>query len=356
MIVFDARHIENCYSGLGRYSASLAIGMSNVVQDELIILVPKQQNYLKRIVEDHISSMNNVRCCAVDIPLYGLRHHFLIGMLDYVRSCSLYVYPHFDAPLTVMRKVVYIIHDTFVLDVKGYLTKNVLLKKIFFLSMHNLQALLSKRAGICVSESTRADIVKRVLTNKKQIGCVLSGLIQFDRTLTARSLRGRYILYVGDRRPHKNLPKMIDIFQKLRRLETFENYSFLIVGSQKEFGQNVERLIELAEGVESISNISDSELNFLYKEAEALFFLTKYEGFGLPILEAWSWGTRIITSDIGAAREIAPKGSLLLDPEGESHLLVNSMKNYLQRDIYIDNPNGELFSWDRAAKEILDFV
>jgi glycosyltransferase involved in cell wall biosynthesis len=356
VILFDARHIENEFSGLGRYTAALAYSVINVldVDVKLVILIPKDKtNSLTQLIRNKVNMHPNVFCEDVSIPLYGLKHHLLTGFLDSFKKCELYIYPHFDVPISVRSKLLYIIHDTFVLDVDKYITKNVFIKKLYFWMTHNYHAFRSKSTGICVSQNTEKDIRKHLVKNDSDIHHVLSGLTRFNEMVDDMDLPSEYILYVGDRRPHKNLQKMISSFLLLKQDPSFGDLHFLIVGSNEEYGCNIQEQIDNNPYILSLTNVSDEELNSLYKNADALYFLTQYEGFGLPILEAWSWGIKIITSNVGASVEIAPKGSLLLNPFTSPELIASAMATYLKNNNPIQDIDNQLFSWDRTAKEVL---
>lgn len=356
MIVFDARHVENEYSGLGRYSAALLISLIEIdLTEKIVILLPKyKNNYLIEKIKLKSFSGGNIEIVETSIALYGFSHHFKIGYLPPVKSCRLFIYPHFDLPLSVRNKSVYIIHDTFVLDVPGYIREKIFLKKMYFFLYHNLLTIRKNKIGICVSENTKKDVLKHILRKNTNIHVALSGLTQFSKKVEKIDLPEKYILYVGDRRPHKNLKKMIEVFKLIKKTSSFDNVFFIIVGNTKDYGENLDSLIGMDVSIIEFSSVSDEQLNFLYKKSLALFFLTKYEGFGLPILEAWFWKRKIITSNIGASAEIAPEGSLLLDPYSPSDLLCLKISDYLESDTIVAKPDYDFFDWKRTAREVIN--
>ena len=358
-IVVDARHLSNEYSGLGRYSASLIFGFLTLDRMiSLVILLPilKVKNSLILVIEDAVSKSATADIEYVDIPLFGLRHHVEIGFLDSVRNADAYIYPHFDVPLSVRKKTLYVCHDTFVLDVDGYITRRVIFKKFYFWLLHNYQALRREATAICISDSTKVDLAQHILKRRGRCSVVRSKLIQFAEASEPFVVPEKFFLYVGDRRPHKNLRHMIEVFSELVKQHKFKDYSFVIAGSDAEYGEGIDDLISKSENVLSLTNVSERRLRFLYEKTECLFFWTKYEGFGLPIYEAWANGRRIVTSNCGGAAEIAPKGSLKIAPTISIADGATVIADYLNRQVQILEMPIDEKDWSLVADVFLKFA
>jgi glycosyltransferase involved in cell wall biosynthesis len=87
---------------------------------------------------------------------------------------------------------------------------------------------------------------------------------------------------------------------------------------------------------------------------QALFFFSKYEGFGLPILEAAHYNKKIITTNISAIPEVAPKNSLLLELEDSDLKCAEHIHHYLKKSVHLNNSEHlKKFTWERAAAEML---
>src|SRR5690606_15685736 len=107
--------------------------------------------------------------------------------------------------------------------------------------------------------------------------------------------------------------------------------------------------------------VTDEELPRLYRNARALLIPSLYEGFGLPIVEAFSQATPVMTSDRGAMREIAGDGALLVNPEDVSELASGLLKltedrGFVGRLKLCAHARARRFCWKRAATQTLDVM
>lgn len=115
-----------------------------------------------------------------------------------------------------------------------------------------------------------------------------------------------YVLFVGTLEPRKNVSRLIKAWQPLQ-----DEVDLLLVG---ESGWDTATLGPLPAHAHLLGRQSDANLSVLYTEAEAVVFPSLDEGFGLPILEAFSFGTPVITSNCGGMAEVAGNAAELVDP------------------------------------------
>ncbi len=124
---------------------------------------------------------------------------------------------------------------------------------------------------------------------------------------------GRYLLYVGNLSAHKNLPLLIEAFDRAR----IEGLRLVLVGSRGERFDEVEAAVERARcgaRIEIRRDVGDAELEGLYRGATALMLPSLYEGFGFTSLEAMARGCPVVASDIPALREVSGEGAMLVPP------------------------------------------
>lgn len=153
-----------------------------------------------------------------------------------------------------------------------------------------------------------------------------------------------YLITVGSG-GRKNTKRLIDAYQKAKR----KNLKLVVVGN---------RTPDLVEerGVISTGFVSDMDLASLYAGAKALVYPSLYEGFGLPVLQAFSSGCPVVTSKETAMEELFGKAAVLIDPykvdsitEGIEEVL-RKPKEYIKKGL----KKSREFSWEKAAKGTLE--
>ena len=171
---------------------------------------------------------------------------------------------------------------------------------------------------------------------------------------------GRYLLCVGALPRHKNLVRMIEAFLQVR--QEFPDLELRIVGrAHPRLGSEDERLPALlsAPGVRKLGYLSDPDLAAAYAGAEVYCYPSLEEGFGLPLLEAMSAGTPVLTSDCSCLPEIAGPSAILVDPYS-----VEAIAAGLRRALLLSpaerKENAEAgrawaarFTWEEAADHYL---
>lgn len=360
-ILFDARHIENVYSGLGRYTFSVLITLiKKGGWQKLEIILDSNNDYSQNPFFKELSSYSTFKITFLNAPLYKFKHHLIVSRYVNESNSDLYFYPHFDAPVFIRKiKVIFVVHDLLPLVVGNYIQKYKKLKQFFFKSVIKINLKKNNTNCISVSKSTREDILKYIDSKcKEKIKVVHEDAFDIsiknfkDNYHVTTVLNLKYLLYIGDRRPHKNLPKMIRIFTLLQKKYNYDGY-FVIAGSEKNFDVDIDGLVSSNEKIKLIGKVSDIELLSLYKNMESLFFISKYEGFGLPIIESARFMKKIITTNTSSCGEIAPENALLINNNDSIDLIGEKVFNYLNSDVKINNINFlKNFSWEKSVSEI----
>ena len=177
-----------------------------------------------------------------------------------------------------------------------------------------------------------------------------------------------YVLYVGNKRPHKNLDRLIEAFAVLLRDE--DPGCDLVIAGRDEPG-DVEtdgqrlraqaRRLGLDGRVRFAGEVAEEALAPLYANAEAFVYLSAYEGFGLPPLEAMACGTPVVALDASSLREVVGEGGVLLDT-AEPAAVARSLRAILtdrslrQRLSERALQQASKFSWDETARAVAEEI
>lgn len=366
-LIFDARHMEFQFTGLGRYTASLLRALldtkTNTYLQVHIVLtsgVDWQNNMHYKTLSD-AGLLVGVDVSFVRWRVFSIGHHTAFARWLNRSKADCYFYPHFDLPFFCRVPSIFVVHDLIPILVKGYIIKNEKIKKEYFKFLLNNSLRISNRC-ITVSNVTRSDVINECgNSNATKVEVVYEGPVicanESERVAVSKCWTDRpYLLYVGDRRPHKRLDRILKIFFKLNEVEVGA-YQLILVGSPINYDYDVDALIENRSDVLVVGNVSDSELASLYKGATSLIFLSDYEGFGLPVVEAAKFNLKMILSDGGALSEISPSHACLIHSSMPDDLVVAEIQKYLLANLDIDC--GEYlkgFSWNSAAKSIFPWA
>ena len=238
------------------------------------------------------------------------------------------------------------------------------IKRFYFPYMIE-RAIKKAESIITISNSTRNDLMNLYPNSKSKIDVTFlaarhinsNSQVKKDKLLFNLTPKS-YFLFVGTIEPRKNLTRLLQAWSELT-LEQRGNLSLVVVGLK---GWMVDDLIKsmddgLEKNINYLNYVSDSDLQILIQEAIALVYPSIYEGFGLPVLEAMSLGTPVITSNIGATQEIANGVAVLVDPMSVSSIkngLLQMMDANLRENLKeIGLRRSGMFSWDNTAKETL---
>ena len=213
---------------------------------------------------------------------------------------------------------------------------------------------------IAISENTKKDIIDIYGVSEEKISVIYHGnsmRVPFDTTLP-NTFPKKYILYVGDRSRYKNFKLFLESVVSI--LQDNDDLNLICIG-----GGEFKRSENIMFNIHEISsklvqyNANDDELAILYTNAAVFVFPSLYEGFGIPILEAFACKCPLVCSNTSSFPEIAKDAAVYFDPNDESSI-TNAIKKVLEdeelRKKIIEKGTIRLedFSWERAVVQTLD--
>ncbi|MBD3279704.1 MAG: glycosyltransferase [Candidatus Pacebacteria bacterium] len=245
------------------------------------------------------------------------------------------------------------------------------------LKMHqrSWQILKERQAQIiAVSKATKKDIIELLGIPSWQISVIPEALPLEVRTTSELldetdyqliksrlKLHQPYLLFVGTREPRKNLIKLIQAWQPLA-----QDYQLIIAGdSGWDLTSDSGAVADLKEvnlnnpQLRFLGFVTDQQLAVLYGEAECLVYPSLYEGFGLPILEAFYHGTPVITSQVPALVEVGGNACEYVDPQDVTAIaqgikkILNETVSAQQKRLKRMIIRLQMFNWDQVGQETI---
>jgi alpha-1,3-rhamnosyl/mannosyltransferase len=183
---------------------------------------------------------------------------------------------------------------------------------------------------------------------------------QIEEVLAKYQLPGGHFLSIGTLQPRKNVGRSIEAYMSLP-LSFRRDHPFVVVGRS---GWGCQKLVESLEqnkygnSVRWLSHLPEEELFALVKSAKALVFPTLFEGFGLPVLEAFAAGLPVISSNMSSIPEVAGDAAILIDPYNPEDIGSAMLEVVNDVDLFVDLSNkgfnrAKEFTWKRTALETL---
>jgi glycosyltransferase involved in cell wall biosynthesis len=230
----------------------------------------------------------------------------------------------------------------------------------------------NSRKIIAVSESTKKDLSELYGINSKT-EIVYHGIDSDYHVINRNNsellkvqkkynLPYKFILYLGNIEPRKNIGSLVDAYCKLRRDNPkFEKYKLVLAGDISTLCRD---LIEKAnksayrKDIIFIGYVDKKDKPFIYNLASLFVYPSHFEGFGLPILEAIACGTPTIAANNSSLPEVAGKAAIIIDPNRPDEIstameavLKDEKIYYHYREIGLEK--AKKFSWKKCAEETL---
>jgi glycosyltransferase involved in cell wall biosynthesis len=360
-IALDLRTATDHFPGIGRYAASLARAMVPLLGDgqELLLLCQSGEGNASKL--KHGAKQ---RVLVVEVPSspFALSQQWTVPSALRRCAASLYHSPYYLMPYRPGVPTVVTIYDLIPL----------LLPKHFALATRVLFRVLTRMAiGAAghiavISEATRRDLLARYRLPAEKVTVIPLAVApgfqpqprEMVRTLCARlDIAGRYVLYVGTDKPHKNLRRLLEAWARLQPT----GLPLVLAGFRNHGYPKLRRLVEelaLDGVVRFLGPVAEEDLPALYSGALVFAFPSEYEGFGLPVLEAMACGVPVLTTTASSLPEVAGDAAVLVDAY-EVEALARGLGELLGREelrrylVEKGLRRAKEFSWERCARETL---
>lgn len=247
-------------------------------------------------------------------------------------------------------------------NAKKIVTEYDLIKEKFY-SKHYLELIEFKKKLyqdvdeiICISESTKQDLIEYYKINEKKITTIHLG-VDNNKNYNEKKIDIKpYILFVGSRARYKNFFNFLRAYSLSNKINS--HFDIICFGGNKFSAEEKKFMKDLQIPKNNIhyKEGNDYDLNFFYKKARMFIYPSLYEGFGLPILEAMNMSCPVACSKSSSFLEVGREAVLYFDPNS-----AESMKDTLEQTLFDDQKINEIkikglkniksFSWKDCAKK-----
>ena len=348
-------------TGVGRYIRNLVVHLQeeDPKNDYLLFIKPQDEKAVKSALTNKRFQYSNV-----DIHWHTLREQMLFGGFLDKQVLDLMHFPYFSLPISYRKPFVVTIHDLIIhqfatgnastLPLPMYAVKRFGFKRVFN------HALRRSEKIIVPLETVKAEVEERFGVERDKVIVTTEGFDHRIKKSVTPSERikkevekGKYFLYVGNAYPHKNVGFLLAAFHEFIR--THPGHRLILV-IKEDFFQEQLQSVTSSESVSFLSDISDSDLGYLYVWAEAFVSSSLMEGFGLPALEAMAVHTPVLLSDIPSFREVCRDAGIYFDPTVKNSLIAGfekiTKRTALQKSEYKEKALERVaeFSWTETAR------
>jgi len=381
-IGIDCRMFGPQNSGLGRYVEQLVLGLGEIDEENEYVLFVRANTALTPL-------KGGVRTVTADMPWYSWQEQVKFKKIIDKEKVDLMHFPHWNVPFFYNKPFVVTVHDLIMYHYpRQEASTHGLIVYWFKDLMHRLvlrHAVKRAKKIIVTSEFTKQDVhqtlgvplEKMIVTYQAPFNLITNNqdTNKFQISNFKFQIDKPFVLYVGNAYPHKNLEGLLKAW-KIFCEKHSTDYQLVLVGKKNFF---YEKLIKKTinqknnKAIEQFNNlaiqqynnivftdyVNDEYLSMLYENASLYVFPSLYEGFGLPPLEAQTFGVPVVSSSATCLPEILGESVLYFDPEN-----YEQMAEVIYRGLTDENLRFELkknasenllrFSWEELVKKTLE--
>lgn len=258
--------------------------------------------------------------------------------------------PGFNAPLGRPCSFSLAVHDLILLEVEA---ERSFAKSLYYQWVVK-PALNNAAIVFTVSDYSRGRIIEWSGISPNKVICVGNGV---DSAFSPEGDRWEnprpYLLYVGNQKPHKNVEGLVAAFAAS---DLKDDFDLLLTGALSDSVAQTISTHGLKDRVRTLGLVAEADLPVLYRSAYAVVMPSRYEGFGLPLLEAMASGTPVLSSNRTSLPEVGGDAVAYFDPD-DLDSFVSGLNSLVDQDICNRLRSAGLerakqFSWDQVAARL----
>jgi glycosyltransferase involved in cell wall biosynthesis len=324
--------------------------------DEFVVFVNRESEQAGLVPARPGMSMARTGVRAVSRPSRLLWEQWMLPRACARARVDVLLNPGFTAPLVGGPPSVTIFHDL------QYRRHPEFFKPADLIAWRLLLAGSVRRSAriVCISESTRADLLRFYRVDPSRVDTVLSGIDDdFRRLRWTPNEDAPYLLTVSTLHPHKNLERLLQALAIAR--QSVPAMRLVLAGLKGFATEPVERAVSklgLTAAVEITGWIPRAHLLDLFRGARAFIYPSLFEGFGLPVGEAMAAGIPVVCSDIPPLREVAGDAALRVDPYATDQLAAAMVRIWQDAELRArftaaGRERAARFDWRETARGLI---
>jgi glycosyltransferase involved in cell wall biosynthesis len=315
-VAIDARKLH--VFGIGTYTRNLLRHLARIDQDNEYVLLCHQPD-----LGIGAQLGTNFRTVLEPSRNYSIGEQFHVPWVLHRERPDVFHAPHYVMPPAVRCRSIVTIHDCIHLMFPQYLPNRA---AYLYAKASMWMAARRSHKILTVSEASKRDIIRFLNVPASKVVVVYNAMDErfgvapseeaIARVRERYQLDHRFVLYVGNIKPHKNLVRLVEAFEQLRA-RGFDDLTLLIIGDEISKLPALRRAVhshKLHKHVRFLGYLPDDTLAVLYRLADVFVFPSLYEGFGLPPLEAMACGAPVVTSNVSSLPEVTGDAAVLVDP------------------------------------------
>jgi glycosyltransferase involved in cell wall biosynthesis len=338
----DAREIQNgVITGIGR---SLANFIKYFNEHESVhSLVLFAENSIP------ITLSENIQEVVIKHTQTFIWDQILLPLAIKRNNVSLFYSPYYKVPFLTRIPVINQVLDLMYLIFAPYLSALSVWSKIYYFLFGRAFCWKALRV-ITDSEHAKKDIIRIWRVKPQKVKIISLGIAErynpvSDESVLRRirlklNLPDKFILYLGNFKPHKNVQALVKAFRIIA--EKIIDYDLVLAGPLDAYGMRIKQMVKeygLQDRTVFTGTIREEDHPEVLLSAATVFvFPTLYEGFGLPPLEAMACGTPVVASNLTAVPEVVGDAAILVNPDDETQLsnaMIKLLKSPEKREKYI---------------------
>lgn len=313
----DIQSVVTQRAGVGRYTRELVQHLPQVAPDDRFLLPYFDFKGDAKPIDIPNSDLKPIRWCPGRIAQLAWKTIQWPPYDMFAGSADVYHFPNFIIPPLRNKKSVVTIHDMSFVPYPHFAEG----RNVRYLNHHIENTVKRADAIITVSHFSAREICSYLGVPEDRVFAIHHGISDVfakpDEAITAKvmsdyKLDRPYLLTVGTIEPRKNLPLLIDIFEKL---EDFDGDLVIAGGLGWKYEPIMARIKNSprSKSIRCLGYTADDKLPALYAGASAFILTSHYEGFGFPPVEAMACGTPVVSSTGGSLAEVLGEGAVLVD-------------------------------------------